>query len=169
MSQTISASRPQLSKYAPKLVSIEIDPELIGKIIGPGGKVIKSIQEKTDTKIEIEEDGTVYISCIGGDGHLEAKRIIEAMTEPPTVGRVYLNAKVVSVKDFGAFVEILPGVEGLCHISELADGYVKNVENVCKVGDEIPVKLLAIDDQGRFKLSRKAALAQMKTEAETGK
>jgi polyribonucleotide nucleotidyltransferase len=169
MNQTISASRPELSKYAPKLTSIEIDPELIGKIIGPGGKVIKGIQEKTNTKIEIEEDGTVYISCVGGDGHLEAKRIIQAMTEPPTVGRVYPNARVVSVKDFGAFVEILPGIEGLCHISELGDGYVKNVENICKVGDEIPVKLLAIDDQGRFKLSRKAALAQLKAEAETAK
>lgn len=169
MNQTISASRPELSKYAPKLTSIEIDPELIGKIIGPGGKVIKGIQEKTKTKIEIEEDGTVYISCIGGDGHLEAKRIIQAMTEPPTVGRVYPNARVVSVKDFGAFVEILPGIEGLCHISELADGFVKNVENICKVGDEIPVKLLAIDEQGRFKLSRKAALAQLKAEAEAAK
>jgi len=158
-----------LSKYAPKLTSIEIDPELIGKIIGPGGKVIKGIQEKTNTKIEIEEDGTVYISCVGGDGHLEAKRIIQAMTEPPTVGRVYPNARVVSVKDFGAFVEILPGIEGLCHISELADGFVKSVENICKVGDEIPVKLLAIDEQGRFKLSRKAALAQLKAEAEAAK
>ena len=169
MNQTISVSRPELSKYAPKLTSIEIDPELIGKIIGPGGKVIKGIQEKTNTKIEIEEDGTVYISCVGGDGHLEAKRIIQAMTEPPTVGRVYPNARVVSVKDFGAFVEILPGIEGLCHISELADGFVKSVENICKVGDEIPVKLLAIDEQGRFKLSRKAALAQLKAEAEAAK
>jgi polyribonucleotide nucleotidyltransferase len=169
MGQTISTWRPQLSKYAPKLTSIEIDPELIGKVIGPGGKVIKSIQEKTNTKIEIEEDGTVYISCVGGDGHLEAKRIIQAMTEPPTVGRVYPNARVVSVKDFGAFVEILPGIEGLCHISELNDGFVKNVDSICRVGDEIPVKLLAIDDQGRFKLSRKAALAQLKSETETGK
>jgi polyribonucleotide nucleotidyltransferase len=169
MGQTISTARPQLSQYAPKLISIEIDPELIGKIIGPGGKVIKGIQEKTGTKIEIEEDGTVYISCVGGDGHLEAKKIIQAMTEPPTVGRIYPNARVVSVKDFGAFVEILPGIEGLCHISELSDGFVKNVDSVCKVGDEIPVKLLAIDDQGRFKLSRKAALAQLKAEAEAGK
>jgi polyribonucleotide nucleotidyltransferase len=88
------------------------------------------------------------------------------MTEPPTVGRIYPNAKVVSIKDFGAFVEIIPGVEGLCHISELADGYVKNVDSVLKIGDEIPVKLLLIDDQGRFKLSRKAALAQMKAEAQ---
>ncbi len=166
MDQTISAPRPQLSKYAPKMTSINIDPELIGKVIGPGGKTIKALQEKTNTKIEIEEDGTVFISCVGGEGHMEAKKLIQAMTEPPTVGRVYPCSKVVSIKEFGAFVEILPGVEGLCHISELADGYVKNVEAICKVGDEIPVKLLAIDDQGRFKLSRKAALAQMKAEAE---
>ncbi|OHB48857.1 MAG: polyribonucleotide nucleotidyltransferase [Planctomycetes bacterium GWF2_41_51] len=167
MTQTISTPRGQLSQYAPKLTSIEIDPELIGKIIGPGGKTIKALQEKTGTKIEIEEDGTVYISCVGGDGHLEAKKLIQAMTEPPTVGRIYPKSKVVSIKDFGAFVEILPGVEGLCHISELADGFVKNVDAVCKMGDEIPVKLLSIDDQGRFKLSRKAALAEMKAESES--
>jgi polyribonucleotide nucleotidyltransferase len=161
MSDVISKPRPELSKYAPKLLSIEIDPEFIGKVIGPGGKMIKSIQEQTDTKIEIEEDGTIYISCVGGDGHLKAKDIIEAMTQPPQVGRIYENSKVVSVKDFGVFVEIAPGVEGLCHISELSNGYVKNVGEVCKTGDLIPVKLLAIDDQGRFKLSRKAALAEL--------
>ncbi|MFA5239821.1 MAG: polyribonucleotide nucleotidyltransferase [Phycisphaerae bacterium] len=161
MTKAISSPRPELSKYAPKLVSIEIDPEFIGKIIGPGGKMIKSIQEQTGTKIEIEEDGTIFISCTDGDGHLKAKDIIEAMTKPPEVGRIYKNAKVVSVKDFGAFVEITPGVEGLCHISELSNGYVKNVDEVCKVGDLIDVKLLFIDDQGRFKLSRKAAEAEM--------
>jgi len=166
MSQTISKPRPNLSKYAPKLTSINIDPELIGKIIGPGGKTIKAMQEKTGTKIEIEEDGTVFISCVGGEGHLEARQMIQDMTEPPTVGKIYPKAKVVSIKEFGAFVEILPGVEGLCHISEIADGFVKNVDAVCKIGDEIPVKLLLIDDQGRFKLSRKAALAQMKAESE---
>ncbi len=161
MSTTISTPRPQLSVYAPKLVTIEIDPELIGKVIGPGGKIIKGIQDQTDTTIDIEEDGTIYISCVGGDGHLKAKELIEAITQPPQVGRIYNNSKVVSVKDFGAFVEILPGVEGLCHISELSDSYVKNVEDACKVGDLIPVKLLSIDDQGRFKLSRKAALADI--------
>jgi polyribonucleotide nucleotidyltransferase len=87
--------------------------------------------------------------------------MIEAMTTPPQVGRIYQTAKVVSVKDFGVFVEFAPGIEGLCHVSELADSYVKNIETVCKVGDVIPVKLLAIDDQGRFKLSRKAALAEL--------
>ena len=165
MAQTIREPKPELSVYAPKLISIEIDPEFIGKVIGPGGKVIKSIQEQTETTIEVEEDGTIYISCLGGDGHLEAKEIIETITQPPKVGRIYNRSKVVSVKDFGAFVEIIPGVEGLCHISELSDGYVKNVDEVCKMGDLIPVKLISIDDQGRLKLSRKAALAEMsKTE-----
>jgi len=164
MTKVISSPRPELSKYAPKLVSIEIDPEFIGKIIGPGGKMIKSIQEQTGTKIEIEEDGTIFISCVDGDGHLKAKDIIESMTQPPQVGRIYKDAKVVSVKDFGAFIEITPGVEGLCHISELSSGYVKNVDEVCKVGDLIDVKLLFIDDQGRFKLSRKAAQAEMSGE-----
>ncbi|MHC4213645.1 MAG: S1 RNA-binding domain-containing protein, partial [Planctomycetota bacterium] len=111
--------------------------------------------------IEIEEDGTIYISCLGGDSHLEAKEIIESITTPPEVGRIYKQSKIVSVKDFGAFVEISPGVEGLCHISELSDGFVRNVEDVCKVGDMISVKLLSIDDQGRFKLSRKAAMIEM--------
>jgi polyribonucleotide nucleotidyltransferase len=158
MSQAIERPRAELSVYAPKLVSIEIDPELIGKVIGPGGKVIKGIQEETDTTIEVEEDGTIYISCLGGDGHLKAREIIEAMTQPPQIGRIYEKSKVVSVKDFGVFVEITPGVEGLCHISELSEGYVKNVEDVCKMGDIIPVKLISIDDQGRLKLSRRAAL-----------
>jgi len=167
MSKVISKPRPELSRYAPKLISIEIDPEFIGKIIGPGGKMIKSIQEQTDTKIEIEEDGTIYISCLGGDGYLEAKEIIEAMTRPPEVGRIYKQAKVVSVKDFGVFVEITPGVEGLCHISELSDSFVKNVGDVCKMGDLIPVKLLEIDNQGRFKLSRRAALAELGQSNET--
>lgn len=161
MNQVISKPKPELSTYAPKLISIEIDPEYIGKIIGPGGKMIKSIQEQTETTIEIEEDGTIYISCVGSDNHLKAKEIIEMMTQPPEVGRIYQNSKVVSVKDFGVFVEITPGVEGLCHISELSDGFVKNVDEVCKMGDLIPVKLILIDEQGRFKLSRKAALAQM--------
>jgi polyribonucleotide nucleotidyltransferase len=161
MAQVISEPRPELSKYAPKLINIEIDPEFIGKVIGPGGKMIKSIQEQTDTTIEIEEDGTIYISCLGGDGYLEAKEIIESMTQPPKVGKIYHNSKVVSVKDFGVFVEIIPGVEGLCHISELSKDFVKNAGDVCKLGDLIPVKLLAIDEQGRFKLSRKAALIEL--------
>jgi polyribonucleotide nucleotidyltransferase len=161
MMQAISEPRETLSEYAPKLISVKIDPEFIGKVIGPGGKMIKSIQEETGSTIEIEEDGTVCISCMGGDGHLRAKEIIEAMTQPPKVGKIYAKSKVVSVKDFGAFVEIVPGVEGLCHVSELSDSFVKNVGDVVKVGDIISVKLILIDDQGRLKLSRKAALKEL--------
>ncbi len=168
MAKAISEHRPELSKYAPKLISIEIDPELIGKVIGPGGKMIKGIQEQTDTKIEVEEDGTIYISCFGGDGHLKAKEIIETITQPPQVGKIYEQSRVVSIKDFGAFVEITPGVEGLCHISELSDGFVKSAGDVCKIGDVIPVKLLAVDDQGRLRLSRKAALVELKKQKPTG-
>jgi polyribonucleotide nucleotidyltransferase len=161
MNKAIGTPRSELSQYAPKLITIEIDPEYIGKVIGPGGKMIKSLQEQTDTTIEIEEDGTIYISCVGGDGHLRAREMIEAMTQPPQIGKIYKDSKVVSAKDFGVFVEIIPGVEGLCHISELSEGYIKHVDEVCKVGDLIPVKLILVDEQGRYKLSRKAALAEM--------
>lgn len=164
MLSTISKPREELSEFAPKIVTIKIDPEYIGKVIGPSGKMIRSIQEQTNSLIEIEEDGTVSISCVGGKGHQEARDIIEAMTTPPKVGRIYPNSRVVSVKEFGAFVEITPGIEGLCHVSELSSDYVKNVEDVCKVGDVIPVKLLSIDEQGRFKLSRKAAVTEMQKE-----
>jgi len=160
MSRTISEVRPKISEYAPKMTTIEIDPEFIGKVIGPGGKMVKSIQEQTGTTVEIEEDGTIYISCCGGEGHLAARDMIEALVEPPKVGRIYKDSKVVSVKDFGVFVEITPGVEGLCHVSQLSDGYVKSAEDVCKVGDLISVKLISIDEQNRLKLSRKAALLE---------
>jgi len=166
MRHTIEKPREQLSEHAPKIVTIKIDPEYIGKVIGPSGKTIRAIQEQTDSLIEIEEDGTVCISCVGGNGHLKARDMIESMTTPPQVGRIYPNAKVVSVKEFGAFVEISPGIEGLCHISELSDQYIKNVEDVCKVGDTIAVKLILIDEQGRFKLSRKAALAELEAKEE---
>jgi polyribonucleotide nucleotidyltransferase len=166
MNEAISAPRAELSKYAPKLITMEIDPEYIGKVIGPAGKMIKSLQEQTDTTIEIEEDGTIYISCVDGDGHLKAKEMIEAMTQPPVVGRIYKEGKVVSVKEFGVFVEIVPGVEGLCHVSELSANYVKHVEDVCGEGDIIPVKLLLIDEQGRLKLSRRAALEELGIEEE---
>lgn len=161
MRQVIAEPRTEMSQYAPKIITIKIDPEFIGKIIGPSGKTIRAIQEQTGSKIDIEEDGTVSISCVGGDGHIKARDIVEAMTTPPKVGKIYRDAKVVSVKEFGAFVELSPGVEGLCHVSELSDGYVKTVDQICKQGDLIDVKLLLIDEQGRFKLSRKAALAEL--------
>ncbi|HSV27573.1 MAG TPA: polyribonucleotide nucleotidyltransferase [Sedimentisphaerales bacterium] len=169
MQKAISKPRAELSPYAPKMISIKIDPEKIGKVIGPGGSVVKSIQDQTGTTIAIEEDGTIFISCLGGDGHLKAKEIIESIAMPPQIGKVYENAKVVSAKDFGAFVEISPGVEGLCHISELSDAYVKSVDQVCKIGDILPVKLLAIDEQGRLRLSHKAVLVERKKEGAQAK
>jgi polyribonucleotide nucleotidyltransferase len=161
MAETISEPRKELSQFAPKMISIKIDPELIGKVIGPGGAMIKGIQKETGAVIEIAEDGTIFISASSGDGHLAARDIILGMTTKPVPGTIYKNAEVVSVKDFGAFVEVAPGVEGLCHVSELSDAYVKRVDDVCKVGDIIEVKLILIDDQGRLKLSRKAALADL--------
>jgi polyribonucleotide nucleotidyltransferase len=166
MLKTISKPRAEMSPYAPKMISIMIDPEKIGKVIGPGGSIVKSIQEQTGTVVAIEEDGTIFISCLGGDGHLRAKEIIESIAMPPQVGKTYENAKVVSVKEFGAFVEISPGVEGLCHISELSDAFVKNVDQVCKMGDHLPVKLLAVDEQGRLRLSHKAVLIDRKNAAQ---
>ncbi len=153
----IDKPRPDISTYAPQMVSIKIPVDMIGQVIGPGGREVKRIQETTGANIEIEEDGTVYISCLGGDGHLKAKNMVEMIVKPIEVGRIY-NGKVVSIKDFGAFVELAPGKEGLCHISELSDGYVKEVSDVCKLGDEMPFKVIAVDQQGRIKLSRKAAL-----------
>ncbi|MCS7034336.1 MAG: S1 RNA-binding domain-containing protein, partial [Phycisphaerae bacterium] len=160
MRQTISAPRPNISPWAPRLITIRIDPEKIGKIIGPGGKNIKSLQESTRTTIDIEDDGTVYISSTDAAGAEKARDIIEAMTAEVKVGKIY-TGKVVSIKEFGAFVEIAPETDGLCHVSELSDQYVERVEDVVKIGEEIPVKVILIDDTGRIKLSRKAAMQEL--------
>ena len=152
MATAIAEPRAELSAYAPKVVRTQVKTDLIGKIIGPGGSTIKGIQEETRTVIEIAEDGVVTISTSEGDGHLRALEIIESIGKPPQVGNVYAKSKVVAIKDFGVFVEVAPGVEGLCHVSELSSDYVKNPETVCKVGDLIPVKLISIDDLGRLKL-----------------
>ncbi len=160
MGSVLEKPREELSDYAPKIVKTQINTDLIGKVIGPGGSTIKGIQEETGAVIEIAEDGVVTISVVEGNGHIRAMEIVDSIAKPPKVGTVYSNAKVQSVKDFGVFVEIIPGVEGLCHISELSNDYVKNAEDVCKVGDIISVKLIAIDDLGRLKLSRKAVLVE---------
>ena len=139
--------------------TIKINPEKIGLLIGPGGKTIKGIQEATGAKIDIDDDGTVYISHMDAAGAEAAQAKVEALTEEVRVGKVY-EGKVTSIKDFGAFIEILPGRDGLCHISELDDKYVGKVEDVCKVGDKLQVKVIAIDDQDRVKLSRKALLRE---------
>jgi polyribonucleotide nucleotidyltransferase len=151
--------RVAISQHAPRLLTVKINPEKIGLLIGPGGKTIKGIQEATGAKLDIEDDGTVYISHSEAAGAEAAKRRVEALTEEVRVGKVY-DGKVTSIKDFGAFIEILPGRDGLCHISELDDKYVGKVDDVCKVGDHIQVKVIAIDEHDRVKLSRKALLRE---------
>src|SRR5262249_20378808 len=156
--------RPEVSKIAPRLIQIRINPEKIGLLIGPGGKTIKGIQEATGAKIDIEDDGSVFISASESSAAEAARAKVEALTEEVRVGKVY-EGRVTSIKEFGAFIEILPGRDGLCHISELDDKYVGKVEDVCKVGDILQVKVIAIDDHDRVKLSRKALLREQSGKA----
>jgi len=159
MLSVLPAPRSNISEYAPRIVAMRINPEKIGKVIGPGGKDIKRIQADSETTIDIDDDGTVTIAASTDEGAEAARLAILGMTEEPEINRLY-TGRVISTKDFGAFIEILPGQDGLCHISELSDGYVKNVEDVVKVGDEVTVKVIAVDDQGRVKLSRRQAMKE---------
>ncbi|MBX9792019.1 MAG: polyribonucleotide nucleotidyltransferase [Pirellulales bacterium] len=158
----IARPRPEISAYAPRLLRTHIDPEKIGLLIGPGGKTIRAIQEQTGATIEVEDDGTVTIASADSEGAKAALRRVEALTETVQVGKIY-EGRVTSIKDFGAFVEILPGKDGLCHISELSDEYVNSVHDICKLGDYMPVKVILIDDQDRVKLSRRAALRELES------
>lgn len=152
--------REEISTHAPRLLTVQIDPQKIGMLIGPGGKNIKGIQESTGAKIDIEDDGTVYISHIEAAGAEAARRRVEAITEEIKVGKTY-EGKVTSIKEFGAFVEIAPGRDGLCHISELDDRYIERVDEVCKIGDILQVRVIAIDEHDRVKLSRKVILREL--------
>jgi polyribonucleotide nucleotidyltransferase len=166
MRSALEKPRPELSKYAPRIETIKINPEKIGALIGPGGKTIKGIVAETGAEINIEDDGSVHIYATSGESMARAKEIIGGMTREIEIGQTY-QGRVVSTKEFGAFVEVFPGRDGLVHISELADFRVKRTEDVAKVGDVIWVKCIGIDDKGRVKLSRKAALKE-RAEAETG-
>ncbi|MCA9280577.1 MAG: polyribonucleotide nucleotidyltransferase [Phycisphaeraceae bacterium] len=166
MEQVIAQPRASISKWAPKLVTLNINPEKIGKLIGPGGKTIRAIQEKWGVTIDVEDDGTVFIAATGGIDIDSAVAEVSALTAEIKVGTVF-TGKVVSLKDFGAFIELAPGTDGMCHISELADGYVKAVTDVVSIGDSIKVKVIAVDDQGRIKLSRKAILKEEATQEVT--
>jgi polyribonucleotide nucleotidyltransferase len=159
MLRTITRPRGEISQHAPRLLTIKINPEKIGALIGPGGKNIKGIQEATGAKIDIEDDGTVYIAHSDTAGAEAARLRVEAITEEVKVGKTY-EGRVSSIKEFGAFIEIIPGKDGLCHISELSDGYVERVDDVVKMGDVIRVKVISIDDQDRVKLSRKAVMRE---------
>ncbi|MFI4871015.1 MAG: S1 RNA-binding domain-containing protein, partial [Phycisphaerales bacterium JB061] len=157
MEKTIPAPRDEISDFAPGMETLKIDPDKIGKLIGPGGKMIRGLQDKHGVQIDVEEDGTVFISAVDGTSLKAALAEVEALCESIKVGAIY-EGKVVSVKDFGAFVELAPGTDGMCHISELDNGYVEKVSNVVKIGDSIRVKVINVDDQGRIKLSRKALM-----------
>lgn len=157
MNATIAGPRSEMSPYAPRIETIKIAQDKIGLLIGPGGKTIKGIVAETGAEINIEDDGSVHIYSNNGEALARAKEIINGMTKEITVGEIY-QGTVVSIKEFGAFVEVLPGKDGLVHISELADFRVNKVEDVVKSGDSIWVKCIGVDDKGRVKLSRKAAM-----------
>ncbi|MEQ9616993.1 MAG: polyribonucleotide nucleotidyltransferase [Phycisphaerales bacterium] len=157
MEEVIPEPRAELSKYAPRMVTIKINPEKIGRLIGPGGKIIRGLQEKWGVSIDVEDDGTVYLSATSGEAMDGCRAEVEAVTAEIKVGTIF-TGKVISTKDFGAFIELAPGTDGMCHISELDEGYVESVNDVVKIGDMVKVKVINVDDQGRIKLSRKAVM-----------
>jgi polyribonucleotide nucleotidyltransferase len=157
MAKALPGPRTELSQFAPRIFTMQIKPDKIGDVIGPKGKTIRGIQDATGAKISIEDSGVVTISAVGGEAGEKARAMVAAITTEPEVGRTY-EGPVKSTTAFGAFVEILPGVEGLLHISELQHGRTEKTEDVVKKGDIVQVKLLEVDDRGRMKLSRKALL-----------
>ncbi len=157
MLEVLPEPRSEMSPYAPRITIVKIDPEMIGAIIGPGGKTIRRIQEETGVKIDVEEDGSVYIASTDGPSAQRAKEMVEALVERPEIGKIY-TGKVVRIEDYGAFVEILPGQDGMVHISQLADYRVPSVQDVVRLGDEIMVMVIDIDREGKIKLSRQAVL-----------
>ncbi len=165
MEKVLPGPRPEISRYAPRLIQLNIAVDKIGKLIGPGGKTIRALQDKYGVNIDVEDDGTVLVSSPNAESVERAQAEIGALCEDVQVGTVY-DGKVVSTKDFGAFIEIAPGTDGMCHISELGEGYVQSVSDVVKVGDTVRVKVIQVDDQGRIKLSRKAALTNEEREKE---
>jgi polyribonucleotide nucleotidyltransferase len=159
MHGVIDAPRAELSQHAPRIHQIKIDPENIGGLIGPGGKNIRRITEMSGAQIDIEEDGTVSIFATNNESLQLAIREVEMVGAEAEEGKLY-QGKVTGIKEFGAFVEIMPGKDGLVHISELADFRVQKVEDICKIGDKMLVKCIGVDDRGRVKLSRRQALQE---------
>ena len=153
-------SRSELSDSAPRIIGLRILPTKIGEIIGPGGKTIRSIQESTGAKIDIDDDGLVTIASVEKEGCEQAFQMISSLVAEPEEGKLY-EGQVNSVVQFGAFVEIMPGKDGLCHISELSEGRVANVEDVLREGDKIWVKCLGFNDSGKIRLSLKEAIKEL--------
>ena len=157
MLETIAEPRPELKMHVPRIITVKIPVDKIGAVIGPGGKVIRGIQEETGATIDIQEDGTVFIATADGESARRAKMRVEALTETPEVGRIY-TGKVVGMKNFGVFVEISPGTDGMVHISQLDTQRVQTIEDVVNLGDEITVMVTEIDNNGKIRLSRRAVL-----------
>ena len=158
MAETLPEPRSTLSPFAPRIITLQVNPEKIGEVIGPKGKTIRGIEEQTGAEVNIDDSGVITISSIAGEAGERARAIVEAIVQEPEIGKIY-EGVVKNTTSFGAFVEILPGVEALCHISELEEGRVEKTEDVVKRGDTVKVKLISVDDRGRMRLSRRAAMA----------
>jgi polyribonucleotide nucleotidyltransferase len=155
--QAIAEPRAEVSPYAPRMTILQVSPDKLGIIIGPGGKTVRALQEEYDVRIDIEDDGTVFIASTSGPNAEKVQQLIEEMTQDAEIGHIY-TGRVVRTTDFGAFVEILPGTDGMVHISQLADYRVEKVEDVARVGDEIMVMVTDISPDGKIRLSRQAVL-----------
>jgi polyribonucleotide nucleotidyltransferase len=154
MEKVIDKPRVAVSQYAPKIDVMKVAEEKIGDIIGPGGKIIKGITEKTGAEVNIDDDGTVSISAVSEESRKSAVKMVEGIIEEPEVGKVYKGV-VGTIKDFGIFVDVSPNISGLVHISEMADKYVEDPSKLVSIGDEVKVKIIGIDDKGRVKMSMK--------------
>jgi len=167
MVNTISRPKEAISEFAPHITSFKIPQSKIGEVIGPGGKNIKKIIQEFSVTVDIDDDGVVQVASQDGAAIERAVAVIKGMVEEPEVGKIY-TGKIKRIMNFGAFCEILPGKEGLIHVSELAKGFVKNVEDAVKIGDEVTVKVIEIDEQGRVNLSKKQAEPDWKPEEGEG-
>jgi polyribonucleotide nucleotidyltransferase len=161
---TIDKPRQEMSMHAPRITTLKIPVDKIRDVIGPGGKVIRGIIEETGVKIDVEDDGTVLIASADGEAMKRAVALVEGITADAVVGKIY-DGTVRKIVDFGAFVEILPGTDGLLHISQIGPGRVNKVSDVLKEGDHVKVKVLEVDKQGKIRLSRKEAMAELGEEA----
>ena len=167
MNRAMSAPNKELSKFAPRIITLQISPEKIGDLIGPKGKTIRGIQEETGSEITVDDNGVVTIAAVGGDAMERARQMVQAITAEPVVGEIY-EGPVKSTTPFGAFIEIMPGTEGLLHISEMQHGRTEKTEDVVKKGDRVKVKLIERDERGRLRLSRKALLPKPEGAAAEG-
>jgi polyribonucleotide nucleotidyltransferase len=155
--ETIPSPRADMSPYAPRMTILHVDPDKLGAVIGQGGKTVRAIQEECEVRVDIEDDGSIYIASTSGPAADKARQMIEALTEEAEIGRIY-TGRVARITNFGAFVEILPGTDGLVHISQLADYRIERVEDIVQVGDEVMVMVTDIDPEGKVRLSRRAVL-----------